>query len=269
MELRGLAFGRRGSIPITGDFNGDGITDVGVFYHGQWFIDLNGNGIWDDDDLWASLGKKGDKPVTGDWDGDGKTDMGIFGTAWAGDPRAAAAEPGLPDPHNRPNGAKKNMPPTPDQATNGRRELKRTAHGRLRSDVIDHVFYFGGVGDVPVAGDWNGDGTDTIGVFNMGVWVLDTNGDGQWQPGELMVDLGQPGDTPVVGDWNGDGVDELGVFRRGVFYLDTNRDYTLDARDKVFELGAEGDIPVVGDWNGDGIDDVGVFHDGETTWRSL
>jgi serine-aspartate repeat-containing protein C/D/E len=268
-DLRGVAFGRRGSVPITGDFNGDGITDVGVFYHGQWFIDLNGNGIWDDDDLWASLGKKGDMPVTGDWDGDGKTDIGIFGTAWAGDPRAAAAEPGLPDPHNAPKGARKNIPPAPDQATNGRRELKCTAHGRLRSDVIDHVFYFGGVGDVAVAGDWNGDGIDTIGVFNMGVWVLDTNGDGQWQPGELMVDFGQPGDIPVVGDWNGDGVDELGVYRNGVFHLDTNRDYTLDARDKVFELGAAGDTPVVGDWNGDGIDDVGVFRDGETNWQSL
>ncbi len=91
----------RGGIPVSGDFNGDGVTDVGVFREGQWFIDVNGNGVWDEGDLWAKLGYDGDKPVVGDWDGDGKDDIGIFGKAWAGDPRQDAREPGLPDSSNK------------------------------------------------------------------------------------------------------------------------------------------------------------------------
>ena len=55
----------------AGDFDGDGVTDVGVFWEGEWFIDVNGNGVWDQGDLWAKLGHDGDLPVTGDWDGDG------------------------------------------------------------------------------------------------------------------------------------------------------------------------------------------------------
>ncbi len=59
---RKLQFGMRGGVPVTGDFNGDGITDVGVFFRGQWFIDLNGNGVWDKEDLWAKLGYTDDQP---------------------------------------------------------------------------------------------------------------------------------------------------------------------------------------------------------------
>ncbi len=61
-------------------------------------MDLNGNGTWDDGDIWLKMGEKGDQPVVGDWDGDGKDDVGVFGRKWAGDDRALANEPGLPDP---------------------------------------------------------------------------------------------------------------------------------------------------------------------------
>jgi len=37
------------SVPIAGDFNGDGRTEIGVFVDGDWFIDINGNGVWDSD----------------------------------------------------------------------------------------------------------------------------------------------------------------------------------------------------------------------------
>ena len=99
-SARKLRFGMKGGIPIAGDFNGDGTFEVGIFKDGRWYIDLNGNGVWDEGDLWAKLGHRGDLPVAGDWDGDGKTDIGIFGPAWPRDPRAIAHEPGLPDPDN-------------------------------------------------------------------------------------------------------------------------------------------------------------------------
>ena len=261
LNARKVVFGIRGAIPISGDFNGDGKSEVGVFKDGQWFIDLNDNGLWDAGDLWARLGHKGDRPVTGDWDGDGKTDIGIYGRAWSGDPRALAHEPGIPDPHNENTAVQKNVPRPADQTPVGKRTLQLTSTGKPRADLIDHVFLYGTAGDHPVVGDWNGDGTATIAVFRNGVWHRDMDGDGKWTKADRTAHFGQPGDLPIAGDFNGDGIDELGIYRDGVWYIDTNGNGVIDREDQVFELGGPGDKPVVGDWNGDGTAEPGVFHD--------
>jgi protocatechuate 3,4-dioxygenase beta subunit len=263
-------FGTTNSIPVTGDFNGDGVTDIAVFVDGQWFIDLNGNGKWDEGDMWAQLGSQEDLPVTGDWDADGKTDIGIYGPAWPRDPWAIEREPGLPDADNfptKPAGKMKNMPPTVEDATSGARVLKRTARGKNRADLIDHVFHYGQPVDVPVAGDWNGDGIRQIGVFHDGEWSFDTDGDGRLTDTDGKAAFGETGDLPVVGDFNGDGVDEIGVYRGGKWILDSNGNRQVDAQDKVFELGNAESKPVVGDWNDDGTDDPGVFQPGTATDR--
>ena len=254
-------FGLTGATAVSGDFDGDGVSEIGIFYKGEWFIDLNGNGRWDSEDIWAKLGHDEDLPVTGDWDGDGKDDIGIFGPAWAGDPRAILLDPGLPDPDNPPDTKPKNIPPEPEDATLGSRVMKLTSLGHLRADLIDHVFHFGVAGDMPVTGDWNGDGINAIGIFRNGRWNLDADGDGRWTEADAYVVFGRSGDLPVVGDFNGDGVDDLGVYRAGKWYLDTNGNREIDAHDKVFELGGANDQPVVGDWNGDGTDEVGVYND--------
>jgi hypothetical protein len=258
--LKRVAFGPRGGIPVPGDFNGDGLADVAVFLDGHWFIDLNGDGVWDDGDLWAKLGDANDLPVSGDWDGDGKADIGIFGPQWLGDLRALVAEPGLPDAQNAVLGRTKNVPPDPSEATDGQRLLKRTAQGKLRADLIDHVFQFGVGGDRPVAGDFNGDGVKTVGVFRHGKWYLDVDGDGRWSPADVYAEFGQEDDLPVVGDWTGDGKAKLGVFRHGQFILDTNNNHVIDPADKTVEVGVEG-RPAAADFDGDGVDEVAVYQD--------
>jgi serine-aspartate repeat-containing protein C/D/E len=258
-----VAFGMAGGIPVTGDFNGDGETELGVFFRGQWFIDLNGNGAWDSGDLWANLGDEGDQPVTGDWDGDGKTDIGIFGRTWTGDHDAANCDPGLPDAQNRTRfelGRGKNQPQTQTAREARVRTMKLTSVGELHSDPINHVFFYGSEGHKPVAGDFNGDGISSIGVFRQGRFLLDTNGDGRWSAEDLLTEVGTAGALPVIGDFNGDGIDDIGIYRRGTWQLDTNGDQVLDARDLMIQLGGPDDLPIVGDWNGDGKDEIGIYH---------
>ena len=233
-----------------------------MYLDGEWFLDLNGDGKWDDGDLWARLGLAGDQPVTGDWDGDGKADIGVYGSDWVHDNRHLAREPGLPSPHNSLTPAKgrfKNIPPSREEATVGERLLRKTVAGKVRSDVIDHVFRYGTEGDIAVSGDWTGCGITSVGVFRQGTWYLDVDGDGKWSPGDILVQYGQSGDIPVVGDWTGDGVKKLGVFRKGTWYLDANNDHVLDNRDKVIHLGGANDLPVTGDWTGDGTDKPGIY----------
>jgi hypothetical protein len=118
----------------------------------------------------------------------------------------------------------------------------------------------------PVAGDWNGDGRDGVGVFWNATrrWELRNTAAGGAT--EIAFNFGGPGAIPVVGDWNGDGIDGIGVF------LPATREWILrdfpsaGGADRHFQFGGPGTLPVVGDWNGDGVDGIGVFSPTTRTW---
>ena len=242
--------------PLAGDFNGDGYDEVALFLDGEWFIDLNGNGRWDEKDIWLKLGTHGDQPVIGDWDGDGKDDAGVFGKKWSGDERALAAEPGLPDPENLSRFKPKNLPPSLNEAPDEPRWLQRSQQGPARADLIDHVFLFGSGRDIAISGDFNGDGITTIGVFRDGNWTLDIDGDGRLSKlRDRQVEFGKAGDVPVVGDFDGDGIDELAIVRGDQVFVDSNRNGHIDATDQVFQLESEEGTVIVGDFDGDGRDE--------------
>ena len=123
------------------------------------------------------------------------------------------------------------------------------------SGFADTNITFGNPGDYPVAGDWNGDGIDSVGIYRNGVFYLrNTNTTGF---ADIVVPFGNPSDQPVVGDWNGDGVDTIGVYRNGTFILRNSN--TAGSPDLVFTLGNPGDVGIAGDWNGDGVTTCGVF----------
>jgi hypothetical protein len=122
----------------------------------------------------------------------------------------------------------------------------------------DTQYRFGIAGDLPVTGDWNGDGFTQIGMFRNGVWYLDTSGDGVWGAGDTQYRFGIAGDIPVIGDWNGNGQPKIGVFRNGGWYLDTSGDGVWGAGDTQYRFGVAGDIPLTG--GGDvGADTIAVF----------
>ncbi len=219
-----------GDIPITGDWNGDGRTKVGVYRpsNGLFILDTNGDQQFDAGDAVYNLGvgiDPTDKPVVGDWNGDGRTKVGLFrqGFFWILD-------------------------------TNG--------NGTFEQGV-DATYAFGGVaGDIPVVGDWTGTGTSKIGLFRLGFyWILDANGNGSLDNingvgGDLAFAYGGiAGDVPLVGDWNGDGTSKVGVFRQGFFWvLDANGNHTFDGTGPGLDIafafgGISGDVPVIGKWS--------------------
>jgi hypothetical protein len=259
-----FTFGPDGGIPVVGDFSGDGIANIAVYHDGNWYIDLNGNGQWDEEDLWAQMGSSADQPVVGDWDGDGKTDIGIFGPAWSGDAKIVSAKkPGLPSDLNANVASKpKNVPPdiSIDVSMNNVRAMKHSQSGGVRLDVIDHVFQYGNEGDKAFTGDFTGDGISTIGVYRDGKWYIDRTGSGKWDDSAVFVNnadfgLGAEG-IPVVGDFSGDGIDKIGLYVDGVWYLDTTGDFKFDT---TIEFGEKGDYPVVGDFDGTGIAQLEVY----------
>ena len=71
-------FGQKGDLPIVGDFDGDGVDEIGVYRDGKWIIDINHNHQIDAQDMVFEMGGYGDKPVVGDWNGDGKDDPGTY-----------------------------------------------------------------------------------------------------------------------------------------------------------------------------------------------
>jgi 6-phosphogluconolactonase (cycloisomerase 2 family) len=151
----------------------------------------------------------------------------------------------------------------------------------------DKVKFFGLPGDIPVAGDWTGTGSISIGVFRCptaGVcqWYIDANNNGQWDGvagGDVIWNFGLTGDLPAVGDWTGDGISKIAVMRcpptgtPGVctWYLDAGNKHTYDPATVVTEqYGLTGDLPAVNNWLGSGpTEQVGVFRcpaAGVCTW---
>jgi hypothetical protein len=66
-----------------------------------------------------------------------------------------------------------------------------------------------------VVGDWDGNGTTTVGVARAGaadlIWYL-RNANGPGAPDITPFAYGARGDSPVVGDWDGDRVTTVGAF---------------------------------------------------------
>jgi hypothetical protein len=213
-------FGLVNDLAVAGDWDGTGMTKIGVFRSGNWYLDFNGSGHWEGSaggDRVFSFGLSNDRPVVGDWTGGGDTKIGVF----------------------RPSTAQW--------------YVDRNGNGRWDGCSVDGCLGPFGLGtDLPVAGDWNGTGIAQIGVFRNGSWYLDLNGNGKWDGCgvDRCYSFGLSSDRPVVGDWNGSGTTKVGVYRNGSWYLDLNGNGKWDGCgvDRCYSFGLVGDLPVSGAW---------------------
>jgi hypothetical protein len=116
------------------------------------------------------FGIAGDRPVAGDWTGDGRGKIGIYRPAMR------------------------------------QFILDRNNNGILEACTIDICSAaFGAAGDVPLVGDWTGNGLARIGVYRPGTrqFFLDKNSNRILDACgvDSCLGFGLAGDKPVVGAW--------------------------------------------------------------------
>jgi hypothetical protein len=112
---------------------------------------------------------------------------------------------------------------------------------------------------VPIVGDWDGDGAETVSVYDPGAGAFLLSDDPATGSHQFLVRYGNPNAAPLVGDWDGDGRDNIGVRMGTTFFLRVSPITSTTETTTTVTFGGAGDIPVIGDWDGDGRDNVGVY----------
>ena len=167
-----VSFGYEGTVPVVGDFDGDGIADYGCYdaagipglaSSGSWYFMTSSNGF-----MVATFGYHGTMPVVGDFDGDKIDDYGCY------DPDGI---PGLVIP--------------------GQWYFMKSTEG------FDASVSFGYAGTVPVVGDYDGDGKDDYGCYDA-AGIPGLASPGSWyfmksRDGFSVSTFGYPGTVPLGG----------------------------------------------------------------------
>lgn len=220
-----VPFGAKGDKLVSADYDGDHKADVAVYRvdantgKGYFYILNSRSGIF----LPVQFGLSSDVPVVGDYDGDGISDMAVYREG-----KNVGAESFI---YYRPSGT-----PGADFTT----------------------IQLGVKGDIPVVGDYDGDGKTDAAVYrpSNGVWYMLQSRDGF-----KGVQFGISTDTPVAADYDGDGKTDLAVYRGGTWYL-----LQSTAGFTGVQFGIASDMPVPADVDGDGKDDIVVFRAGTWYW---
>jgi hypothetical protein len=206
-------YGNPGDYPIMGDWNCDGVDTPGLYRQSDGFVYLRNSNTQGIADIRFFFGNPSDIPLAGDFNGDGCDTVSIY------------------------------------RATEGRVYIiNQLGANNGGLGVAEYAYYFGNPGDKPFVGDFNNDGTDTVGLHRESsgyVYFRNTNTQGV---ADFSFFYGNPGDLIVAGRWaNGTNPeDTVGIYRpsNGRFYLRYSN--TQGVADEDFKYGNSNMRPVAG-----------------------
>lgn len=244
-------------LPIPADYNGDGVLDLATFSPGNGFNNSETKGQWQiylskgqslkdstinptQSYLTFQLGTSTALPIPADYDGDGQTDIAVYdynSQNW----QIALSKMGF--------------------------DLAKALNNYPRRGIN---IVWGNKGDLPVKGDYNGDGLSDLILYHeaendtaTSLWKIKLMATDVSSAKVNSKNFGKKGDIPIVADYDCDGNDDLGFFRpteAAWYFL-----FKDESQKKItWQLGYQDVVgkdvaPFVGDFNGDGCADLGLF----------
>jgi hypothetical protein len=204
-------YGNPGDTPFMGDWNCDGVDTPGLYRTSDGFVYLRNSNTQGVADVRFFFGNPGDSPLAGDFNGDGCDTVSLY------------------------------------RPSEGRfyviNELGANEGGL---GPAEFTYFFGNLGDLPLAGDFDGDGVDTFGLHRASTGLIYLRNSHTPGSADVGYVFGDGGDRIVAGDWEGDGSDTMGLLRpaEARFYL--KFDHASGPADVDFLFGDQGWIPVAG-----------------------
>jgi predicted outer membrane repeat protein len=204
-------FGNPGDYPIMGDWDCDGIDTVGMYRQSNGLVYLRNSNSQGTHHIRFFFGNPGDIPIVGDFNNNGCDTVSIY---------------------------------RPSNQTFYIINTLGANDGGLGAAQFSYVF--GNPGDKPFTGDFNGNGTDTVGLHRETTGLVYFRNSHTQGNADAQFFFGNPNDRFITGDWNANGIDSPGIFRPGstTFYFRfTNTQGNADAQ---FQWGQSGWLPVSG-----------------------
>ncbi|MEX0700183.1 MAG: M23 family metallopeptidase [Acidimicrobiia bacterium] len=179
-------FGNPGDVAFAGDWDCGGNATPGLYRRSDGYVYLRNSNTQGVADIAFFFGNPGDLPLSGDFDNDGCDTVSIY----------------------RPS----------EQQIYVINELGENDGGL---GAAEQVFGFGNPGDKPFTGDFDGDGTDTVGLHRESSGFLYFRNTNTTGAADFSFFYGNPGDILFAGDWDGDAIDTVAVYRRsaGALYI--------------------------------------------------
>lgn len=224
--------------PIMGDFNGDAITDLGVFNSdtGKWEICLSDQGVFRNAQDWlSSFGTSRDwQPTGGDFNGDGKSDVGIYNN------------------------------------TNGQLQIALSSGSSFTAQGIWLTVSFASYSWQPFTGNFNGDKYTDFALYNKDtgeVKVALGTGAG-FGPFNVWANSLGIGYAAMGGDFNGDSLTDICLFKKssGEFKVAFSNTMGFVDGSTWYSGYAVNQDPLLADFNNDGLTDIGYWDKSTSKW---
>ena len=211
---------------LSGDFNGDGYTDLAHVSptDNHWHVALNSPSAFGQEQTWLSSSQPQETvALVGDVQADGKADLILW------------------------------------NSSSGLWQVATSTGSSFEAPQTWHSGF--GEGATPFMGDFNGDQLLDVGTFSSGTWTIAlSTGSGFASQTSWLSGFGD-GASPLTGDFNGDGLTDVGTASNGTISvaLSTGSQLLVQPTAWATSFGSGQDVTTA-DLNGDSLTDV-VYYD--------